>query len=400
MTVYISGTFDTKASELHFVQQLLHKQGLETCMVDLSTAGGTPSIPVDVSALTVANYHPGGSSAVFTGDRGTAITGMTEAFSAYLGSQANVAAVIGLGGSGGTAVVGPAFQNLPIGIPKIIVSTMASGNIAPYVGASDICMMYSVTDIGGLNSVLERVLANAAHALVGMLQHQHKRQSNSAPSIGMTMFGVTTPCVETLRTSLDPEYSGVIFHATGTGGNSMEKLVENGFLTGVIDATTTEVADHLMGGVLSAGPGRMDIFAQMAIPYVGSCGAVDMVNFGSPDSVPARYKDRLFYQHNPHVTLMRTTAEENARIGEWIGEKLTHFKGPARFLIPENGFSALDAPDQAFYDPEARTAFITSLTDAVKSCAHIEVICLPHHINDAAFAVALKENFLELYGDN
>ncbi|MBV1900583.1 MAG: Tm-1-like ATP-binding domain-containing protein [Kordiimonadaceae bacterium] len=400
MTVYIAGTFDTKASELLFVQQLLHKQGLETCLVDLSTGGRAPSQPVDVSAQTVANCHQGGSTAVFTGDRGTAIVGMADAFSAYLGSQANVAAVIGLGGSGGTAVVGPAFQNLPIGIPKIIVSTMASGNIAPYVGASDICMMYSVTDIGGLNSVLERVLTNAAHALVGMLEHEHKSQSNSAPSIGMTMFGVTTPCVEALRTSLEPEYAGVIFHATGTGGNSMEKLVENGFLTGVIDATTTEVADHLMGGVLSAGPGRMDIFAQMAIPYVGSCGAVDMVNFGSPDSVPARYKDRLFYQHNPHITLMRTTAEENARIGEWIGQKLTHFKGPTRFLIPENGFSALDAPDQAFYDPEARAAFTAALTSAVKTCKHIEVTCLPHHINDAAFALALKENFLELYGDN
>lgn len=398
-TVYIAGTFDTKACELGFIQKLLAAHGINTCTVDLSTGNNIFDNSADIKACTIAAYHASGPSQVFTGDRGTATAGMASAFKRYISEQNDVAGVLGLGGSGGTAVISPAFQQIPIGIPKVIVSTMASGNIAPYIGSSDICMMYSVTDIGGLNPILERVLANAVHALVGMLQHTHGYRNETAPVVGMTMFGVTTPCVETIRTQLEPGYSVTIFHATGAGGNSMENLVENDLVVGVIDVTTTEIADHLMGGILSAGSSRMDVFTRKPIPYVGSCGALDIVNFGARDSVPVQYQGRQFLQHNQYITLMRTSPEENTLMGEWIGGKLSRFKGPARFLIPEGGFSTLDAVGQPFYDPIARQALIKALSGVVENCGHIKLVCLPYHINDSAFSEALKRNFMELCGE-
>ena len=395
-TAYIAGTFDTKETELLFVRDLIKKQGLKTITVDLGTSCAQKNENADISAQEVASMHPEGSDAVFTGDRGTAVAAMSEAFKYFLISKKNLGGVIGFGGSGGTSLISPAFQNLPIGIPKFIVSTVASGNIAPYVGASDICMMYSITDISGLNPILEQVLSNAAHALSGMIANRYIPKQSENPVVGLTMFGVTTTCVEALKKKLEPDNQCLVFHATGTGGKTLEKLVNNGWLSGVLDVTTTEVADHLMGGILSAGEERMDAFINKSIPYVGSCGAIDMVNFGAPATIPECYKDRLFYNHNPQITLMRTTAEENAKMGAWIGNKLNKFKAPARFLIPLKGFSALDGEGQAFFDPVADQAFIKALKDTLSAKSNVTLIKLPYHINDAEFSHALAENYLEL----
>ncbi|MBT5073861.1 MAG: Tm-1-like ATP-binding domain-containing protein [Kordiimonadaceae bacterium] len=395
-TAYIAGTFDTKEVELLFVRDLIKKQGLETVTVDLRTSAKDTSSNADISAYEVANMHPDGADAVFTGDRGTAVAAMADAFKNYLAAQNDLGGVIGFGGSGGTALISPAFQNLPIGIPKIIVSTVASGNIAPYVGEADISMVYSITDISGLNPILEQVLSNAAHSLSGMISNRYIPAQSAKPVVGMTMFGVTTICVGAVKSQLEQENQCLVFHATGTGGRTLEKLVNNGMISGVIDSTTTEVADHLMGGILSAGEERLDAFINNSIPYVGSCGAVDMVNFGAPETIPEKYSNRLFYNHNPQITLMRTTATENDKMGKWIGNKLNQFKAPARFLIPLNGFSALDIEGGAFYDQSIDTAFIDALERTLKPDGNVTLIKLPYHINDAEFSNALAENYLEL----
>ena len=231
------------------------------------------------------------------------------------------------------------MRRLAIGVPKLMVSSVASGDVRPYVGPSDLCMMYSVTDVAGINRISERVLANAAHALAGMIAYARAADapSDAKPAIGLTMFGVTTPCVQAVTRALEERYDCLVFHATGTGGQSMEKLVDSGLLAGVIDVTTTEIADEIVGGVLSAGPGRLDAIARARVPYVGSCGALDMVNFWAMDTVPAQFRGRNLYRHNANVTLMRTTPEECARIGRFIADKLNRMEGPVRFLIPDGG---------------------------------------------------------------
>ncbi len=388
---YVAGTFDTKARELNFVRNILVKRGLKTLSVDLSTSGRPSS--ADILARAVAQSHPGGLEAVFTGDRGTAVSAMAVAFEHYLTAQDDVAGVISLGGSGGTALATPAMQALDIGIPKIMVSTVASGDVGPYVGPSDICMMYSVTDVSGINRISERVLANAAHALAGMIRHERPVRQSHKPAIGLTMFGVTTPCVQLLTRKLEHKYDCLVFHATGTGGRSMEKLADSGMLSGMLDVSTTEICDFLMGGVMSAGKDRLGATARTGIPYVGSCGALDMVNFGAIDTVPPQFRERNLYEHNPQVTLMRTTVEENRLVGEWIGKKLNRCEGPVRFFIPEGGVSALDAPSQPFHDPEADRALFAALEGSVKQTAERRLIRLPHHINDPAFADALAAEF-------
>lgn len=394
-TAYIAGTFDTKEAELLFVRDQIAKTGLNVVTIDLGTSSGFSSTKADISAAEVAAMHPSGVDAVFTGDRGTSVAAMADAFKIFLAQRTDLSGVIGFGGSGGTSLISPAFQALPLGIPKVIVSTMASGNIAPYVGTSDICMMYSITDISGLNPILEQVLSNAAHALCGMIRDHYKPKQSEEPVIGMTMFGVTTVCVEAVKSHLELANKCLVFHATGTGGQTLEKLVDNGMLSGVIDVTTTEVADHLMGGILSAGEGRLDSFASANIPYVGSCGAIDMVNFGAPSTIPDKYEGRLFYKHNPQVTLMRTTAEENMEMGKWIGRKLNKFRSPARFIIPLKGFSALDAKGQAFFDPDADAAFISALEDTLTN-QNVELVKLSCHINDPEFSAALANHYKEL----
>jgi uncharacterized protein (UPF0261 family)/ABC-type branched-subunit amino acid transport system ATPase component len=391
---YVAGTFDTKGRELAYLRQCLEKLGLRVVTVDLATSG-KPS-PASVHPREVARHHPQGESAVFSGDRGSAVTGMATAFEHFLKTRRDVGGIVSAGGSGGTSLATPAMRALPIGVPKVMVSTMASGDTRPYVGPSDICMMYSVTDVQGINRISEKVLANAAHALAGMIAHPPSIEPTTKSAIGLTMFGVTTPCVQAVTKRLGDEYDCLVFHATGVGGQSMEKLADSGLLDGVIDVSTTEVADEIGGGVLSAGPTRLDVFARHALPYVGSCGALDMINFGPWDSVPERFKNRRLVRHNPTVTLMRTTADECRAIGEFIARKLNAMRGPVRFLSPEGGVSAIDKPGAAFHDPDADRALFEAIATNFRAGADKKLIRLPLHINDEAFADALVAAWREV----
>jgi uncharacterized protein (UPF0261 family) len=276
---------------------------------------------------------------------------------------------------------------------------VASGEVSQYVGASDIMLMPSVADVQGLNAITEEVLGNAAQAMIGMVAARKATRGSRVgkPAIGLTMFGVTTPCVQQVIKPLQVAYDCLVFHATGIGGQAMEKLVDAGKLIGVIDVSTTEVCDMMMGGILPATEDRFGAVIRTKIPYIGSVGALDMVNFAAPETVPAQYRQRLFYPHNPQITLMRTTPEENARMGRWIGERLNLMEGPVRFLLPEGGVSALDAPGQPFWDPAADTALFDALAATVNVTATRQLIRLPHHINDPAFAAALVQHFLALH---
>ncbi|HYH40244.1 MAG TPA: ABC transporter permease [Azospirillum sp.] len=391
---YVAGTFDTKAKELFFLKNRIEALGLSTVTVDLSTSG-RPS-PADVGPPEVARHHPRGAAAVFGTDRGASVTAMAEAFERFILTRRDVGGVVSAGGSGGTALATPAMRRLPVGVPKVMVSTVASGDVKAYVGPSDICMMYSVTDVQGINRISEQVLSNAAHALAGMIAHRPRTSLADKPAVGLTMFGVTTPCVQMVQRALEERWDCLVFHATGTGGQSMEKLVDSGLLAGVIDVTTTEVADLLMGGVFSAGEGRLDAVIRTRVPYVGSVGALDMVNWGPLDTVPAAFKGRNLYKHNPQVTLMRTTAEENARMGRWIGEKLNRMDGPVRFLLPEGGVSLLDAPGKPFHDPGADAALFRALEETVRPGPNRRLVRLPYNVNDPAFAEALVRAFEEV----
>jgi uncharacterized protein (UPF0261 family)/ABC-type branched-subunit amino acid transport system ATPase component len=394
---YVAGTFDTKGRELFYLRDCLEKLGLRAVTVDLSTSG-KPS-PAMVHPREVARHHPQGERAVFTNDRGSAVSGMALAFEHFVAGRRDLGGLIAAGGSGGTALATQAMRRLPIGIPKVMVSTVASGDVKPYVGPSDICMIYSVTDVSGLNRISERVLANAAHALAGMIAHaRDDRPSETKPAVGLTMFGVTTPCVQAVTKALEERYDCLVFHATGTGGQSMEKLVDSGLLAGVVDVTTTEIADELVGGVLSAGPGRLDAVVRSRLPYVGSCGALDMVNFWAMETVPAQFRGRKLHRHNQNVTLMRTTAEECAKIGSFIVEKLNRMEGPVRFFLPEGGVSAIDAPGQPFWDPTADKALFDTIAGSFRTTASRKLVRLPHNVNDAAFAAALVAAFNEVVG--
>jgi uncharacterized protein (UPF0261 family)/ABC-type branched-subunit amino acid transport system ATPase component len=394
---YIAGTFDTKGRELFYLRSCLEKLGLRTVTVDLATSG-KPS-PAMVHPREVARHHPGGERAVFTGDRGSAVTEMAVAFEEFVARRRDLGGLISAGGSGGTALATRAMRRLPIGVPKVMVSSVASGDVKPYVGPSDICMMYSVTDVSGINRISEKVLTNAAHALAGMLAFSHPPSSveqQGKPALGLTMFGLTTPCVQAVCKQLEAEYDCLVFHATGTGGQTMEKLADSGLLAGVLDITTTEVADEVVGGVLTAGPSRMDVFARAAIPYLGSCGALDMVNFWARPTVPAGFKDRNLHVHNPNVTLMRTTADEATRIGRFIVDKLNRMEGPVRFLIPEGGLSGLDRPGGPFWDPAANRALFDVISSNFRSTTNRRLLKVQNHINDQAFADALVANFNEI----
>jgi len=394
---YVAGTFDTKGRELGFIRNCLEKLGLDVVTVDLATSR-KPS-PADVGPAEVARFHPKGAAAVFTGDRGQSVTAMAQAFERFIASRRDLGGIIAAGGSGGTALATPAMRRLAVGVPKVMVSTVASGNVKDYVGPADICMMYSVTDVSGINRISEQVLSNAAHALAGMITHARRTQSETKPAIGLTMFGVTTPCVQAVAKALEERFDTLVFHATGTGGQSMEKLADSGLLAGLIDVTTTEVCDLLMGGVMSAGEDRFGAVIRTRLPYVASCGALDMVNFGPIESVPDRYKGRNLYQHNAQVTLMRTTPEENERMGRWIGERLNRMEGPVRFLIPEGGVSLLDQPEKPFHDPAADAALFKALETTVRQTPRRRLIRLPHNLNDPPFAEALVKHFLEIVGD-
>ena len=391
---YVAGTFDTKGRELHFMRQCLEKLGLRVVTVDLSTSG-KPSA-AGVHPREVARHHPDGESAVFSGDRGSAVTAMALAFARFVQTRSDLGGLLSAGGSGGTSLATSGMRALAIGVPKVMVSTMASGDTRPYVGPSDICMMYSVTDVQGIHRISEQVLANAAHALAGMIAHPPTISANNKPALGLTMFGVTTPCVQAVVKRLEDEYDCLVFHATGVGGQSMEKLADSGLLAGAIDVSTTEIADEIAGGVLSAGPTRLDVFARHPLPYVGSCGALDMVNFGAWDTLPERLRSRRLYRHNSTVTLMRTTVDDCRAIGAFLADKLNAMAGPVRFLIPEGGVSAIDKPGQPFFDPDADRALFAAIEERFRSGADRQLIRLPMHINDEAFADALVAAWREV----
>jgi len=402
-TVLIVGTLDTKGEELRFIRDIVAGSGLRARLVDVSTSGKLSSC--DVSAQEIALNHPRGGAAVFGPDRGASVMAMAEAFTNWLRRQADIAGVISAGGSGGASLVSPGMRALPIGVPKLIISSVASGDIARYVGHADITMMYSVTDVQGLNSISRQVLANGANALVGMVKARLDARTENArgasaglPSVGLTMFGVTTPAVQQITAALRGDYECLVFHATGAGGQSMEKLVESGLLAGVIDLTTTEVCDLLMGGVFPATDDRFGAIIRTRLPYIGSVGALDMVNFGSPETIPERYRGRKLHIHNPQVTLMRTTAEENDRMGRWIGERLNAMDGPVRFFLPEGGVSALDAPGQPFWDPEADAALFRALDQTVRQTSNRQLIRLRRNINEPEFATAIVAAFRSLVG--
>lgn len=395
-SVLVVGTRDTKGAELDYVAGLIRARGVEVTMVDVGTR--SDGAGADVSPQQVAAHHPDGEVAIKRDDRGEAVTAMTEAFTRWIAAQpaADIAGVIGLGGSGGTAIVTPAMRTLDVGVPKLMVSTVASGQVGQYVGPTDLAMMYSVTDVAGLNRISRRVLANAANAMAGMVAAPPPPAVADKPAIGLTMFGVTTPLVSALVDALTDRYDPLVFHATGTGGQSMEKLIASDLVVGVLDMTTTEVADEIGGGIFSAGPTRMDVMATHPVPYVGSVGALDMVNFGARDTVPERLDDRLFHVHNAQVTLMRTTVEENRRMGEFIAAKLNAMPGPVRFLLPEGGVSMIDAPDQPFHDPDADAALFEAIENGVDQTADRVVSRVPANINDPEFAAAVLAAFTEV----
>jgi uncharacterized protein (UPF0261 family) len=304
-----------------------------------------------------------------------------------------VEGLLAIGGSAGTTIGTTAMRAAPFGLPKIMVSTLASGETRPYVGGSDLMMLPSIADLAGLNRITRRVLTNAADAMIGMVRGQStpdpEASASDGPLITATMFGVTTPCVDRARTRLEAQGAEVIvFHATGVGGQAMERLIRDGHVDGVLDLTTTELADELVGGVLSAGPDRLTAAVDAGVPQVVSVGALDMVNFGPLETVPDRFRSRTFHVHNPTVTLMRTQSTECKAIGEQIAQVLWNARVETIVLIPERGVSALDAPGQPFYDPEADSALFSAIRDGLRGATHTRVVSLPMHLNDPAFADA------------
>jgi uncharacterized protein (UPF0261 family) len=396
--VFVVGTGDTKLRELEYIKRVIESAGVPATLVDVGTTGHESS--ADVTPADVAQHHPDGAAAVRSDDRGQAVAAMAVALERYVIAHASeVSGIIGAAGSGGTALVTPAMRSLPIGVPKLMVSTVASANVAPYVGPADIAMMYSVTDVAGINRISRQVLGNAANAMVGMVANDVPVGEDDLPPVGLTMFGVTTQLVTRLAEELADRYDPLVFHATGTGGQSMEKLVDSGMVVGVLDMTTTEVADHLVGGVFSAGLDRIGAIARTGVPYVGSVGAVDMVNFGALETVPAKFADRNLHVHNPQVTLMRTTVEENAAIGAFIAAKLNACDGPVRFLLPEGGVSMIDAPGQPFHDPDADEALFAAIESNIEQTANRIVTRIPANINDEAFVHAALAAFADVMDD-
>jgi uncharacterized protein (UPF0261 family) len=391
---YVVGTLDTKGEELKYVRDILRAREVATLLVDIATRKADSE--ADVSSKSVAAHHPANPDLVFCEDRGQAIQSMSEAFRSFLVSRTDLAGVIGLGGSGGSAIVAPALQALRIGVPKILVSTLASGDVTAYVGTSDIQMINPVTDIAGLNRISRIVLGNAANSLAGMILGNLPTNVDVRLPIGLTMYGVTTPCVRHVTKVLRDRFDCLAFHATNIGGRSIENLLQSGLLSGLIDITTSDVTDLLFGGAFPASENRLDATRQTRTPYVGSCGALDMINFRELSTLPSQYRQRNLYQHNPFITLVRTTASENEQVGHWLAKRLNRCDGPIRFLIPEKGVSALDAPGQPFFDPEADAALFEAIEKAIVPTENRRVERLPFHINDPEFGAVIAANYLQL----
>ncbi|MET8743704.1 Tm-1-like ATP-binding domain-containing protein [Streptomyces sp. NPDC004728] len=404
-TVVLVGTLDTKGAEYEWLGARLREAGCDVVLVD---AGVMPSpagtVTGDIDAAAVARRAGHGLEALRAGgDRGAAVSAMAEGVERIVGDlhrEGQLHAVLAVAGSGGSFIAARAMQALPIGVPKVLVSTMAGGDVSPYVGSSDITMMYSVVDVAGINSVSSQIMGNAVAAAAGMAIH-HERSLNESrpqgrPLIGASMFGVTTPAVDAARRRLDElGYEVLVFHATGAGGRALEKLASGGFLAGVLDLTTTELADELVGGVLSAGPDRLTAAGRAGVPQVVAPGALDMVNFGPADTVPERFADRRLLVHNPTVTLMRTTAGEMTGLGASMGQKLASAQGPTAVLWPLGGISAVDAQGGPFHDPEADAAGLAALRAALRGSA-VDLREIGAHLNDTSFGVAAADHLHQL----
>jgi uncharacterized protein (UPF0261 family) len=393
-TVLLLGTLDTKGEELEFLRDRLRGHGAGVLLADVGTLE-PPRVQPDITREEVGAATDVDVAAVgAAGDRGAAIGAMAGAAAALarrLHEEGRIHGVLSAGGSGNTAIATAAMQALPVGVPKLMVSTMAAGDTSDYVGGVDVTMMASVTDVAGINSISSRILANAAAAMAGMVQAQAPALEGGRPLVAATMFGVTTPCVTTAREALEGRgYEVLVFHATGTGGKAMEALVDGGLLAGVLDITTTELCDDLVGGVLSAGPARLEAAGRAGVPQVVSLGALDMVNFGARDSVPPKFEDRNLYVHNPSVTLMRTTPEECAELGRRIARKLVQATGPVSLFVPLRGVSMIDAEGQPFHDPEADAALFEELRKGLDG-SNVELIELDNNVNDEEFATAMAE---------
>lgn len=396
-TIAIIGTFDTKGTEFEFIKKLVREQGLDTLCIhagafeplfapDVSNAEVAASVGVSMEEISSKRDRAFATDVMSRG---------AEKLIPELYAQGRFDGIISVGGSGGTSMATPAMRALPIGVPKVMVSTMASGNVSQYVGTSDVVMFPSVVDAEGLNAISMEIFSNAVNAVVGMVKNKKPLAHENMPIIAATMFGVTTPCIKTAKAYLEEQgYEVLVFHATGTGGRTMETLINAGFIKGVLDITTTEWCDELFGGVLNAGSHRLEAAGACGVPQVVSVGALDMVNFGPLDTVPEQYRGRNLYKHNPTVTLMRTTKEENIRLGEVIAEKLNAAKSPTALMLPLRGVSAIDGEGQPFNDPEADKALFDTLRANIGS--NVELIELDSNVNDDAFALAAAKKLLEL----
>lgn len=396
-TIAIIGTFDTKGTEFEFIKKLVREQGLDTLCIhagafeplfapDVSNAEVAASVGVSMEEISSKRDRAFATDVMSRG---------AEKLIPELYAQGRFDGIISVGGSGGTSMATPAMRALPIGVPKVMVSTMASGNVSQYVGTSDVVMFPSVVDAEGLNAISMEIFSNAVNAVVGMVKNKKPLAHENKPIIAATMFGVTTPCIKTAKAYLEEQgYEVLVFHATGTGGRTMETLINAGFIKGVLDITTTEWCDELFGGVLNAGSHRLEAAGACGVPQVVSVGALDMVNFGPLDTVPEQYRGRNLYKHNPTVTLMRTTKEENIRLGEVVAEKLNAAKSPTALMLPLRGVSAIDGEGQPFNDPEADKALFDTLRANIGS--NVELIELDSNVNDDAFALAAAKKLLEL----
>jgi uncharacterized protein (UPF0261 family) len=397
-TVAILGTLDTKGEESAYLRTRIESAGLATLVID-SGVLGDPAFAPDISRHEVAKA--GGHALedlLAVCDRGDSIAAMAAGATAVvrrLFEEGRIQGLISLGGSAGTTIGTAAMRSLPAGFPKVMVSTLASGDTRPYVGTKDIAMLYPVVDVAGLNPLSRRILGNAAAAVGGMVTQQEDETQPAKPMIAATMFGVTTPCVTVARQTLEQRgFEVLVFHATGAGGQAMEGLIADGYVAGVLDVTTTELADELAGGVMSAGPHRLEAAAMAGIPQVVCPGAIDMVNFGPLDSVPERYRRRRLYVHNPNVTLMRTTPEECAELARITAEKLNRARGPAVFLMPLRGVSAIDAAGLPFWWPEADSSYLNALKENLN--CRIRLVEVDAHINDEDFAQTVANTLLQL----
>ncbi|MBQ3273911.1 MAG: Tm-1-like ATP-binding domain-containing protein [Christensenellaceae bacterium] len=397
-TVAVVGTFDSKGPEYSFVKKVIEAQGVKTCMIHSGVF--EPTIPCDVSNADVAAAAGADIKEVAAKkDRALGTQVLSQGMAVLipkLYEEGRFDGIISFGGTGGTSIVTPGMRALPVGVPKIMVSTVAGGDVSPYVGTSDIIMYPSIVDVAGLNSLSMKIFTNAANAICGMVKAEKADESGKKPLIAATMFGVTTPCVDFARKYMeDKGYEVLVFHATGTGGKTMESLVRSGFFEGVLDLTTTEWCDELVGGVLAAGPNRLEAAGECGVPQIVSVGALDMVNFGPRDTVPEKFAGRNFYQHNPTVTLMRTTVEENAELGRIIAEKLNKAKGKTILMLPLKGVSMIDAEGQAFYGKAEDEALFNALRENIDP-SKVELIEMDCNINDPEFGETAAKKLIEI----